>query len=320
MRGLPSQDEFRPADLLQLIWLRRWLIAVIALCGLVAGITTATLMTPVYRAETVVSPVGDGSGSLNGLLGDYAALADIAAINLNVSNNGKEEAVATLKSRAFGERFISDRQLLPVLFEDEWDAGHQQWRDSDPKKQPQLWDGWRVFDEEVRHVTEDRRTGLVSLAIEWHDPALAAEWANDLVSRLNDQVRARDVAEAERSIEYLNGQLRQGGLLEVKESIYTLLEAQLKVITLASARNDYAFRVIDPALIPDPSRPVRPRLVVMAALGTLAGLFVSIGVILLMAFNAGVSAPLHASRALRGESPHGVERGLVQSGGLPTSI
>src|ERR1700752_201828 len=167
MRGLPSQEEFKPADLLQLFWLRRWLIAVTALCGLAAGIATATLMRLVYRAEMVLSPVGDNSSGLNGLLGDYAALADLAAINLNVSNNGKEEAVATLKSRAFGERFISDKGLLSVLFEDDWDAEHQQWRDAEPEKQPQLWDGWRVFDEEVRYVTEDRRTGLVNLAIEW---------------------------------------------------------------------------------------------------------------------------------------------------------
>jgi len=279
-------NELTPADVICLLWKRGWLLAGFTLGGVVATVVASMFMTPIFRAEIVLAPIRDSSSGLSAILGDYGALASMAGINLNLSQGGRDEAVATLRSRAFGERFIVEKQLLPELFPDDWDAERRRWRESDPKKQPQLWDAWRIFNEKVRKISEDRRTGLVTLAIEWRDPEVAAQWANELVDRVNDQIRARDIADAERSIKYLQGQLKSTDLVEARDGIYRLLEAQVKTVTLANTRRDYAFRVIDPAAVPDPTRPMRPRFILMGAAGALLGCILGSSVVIFMAFRS----------------------------------
>ena len=58
-------------------------------------------------------------------------------------------------------------------------------------------------------IKNNPKTGLVTLSLEWTDPELIAQWANNLVMRLNDHQREFAVSEAQRSIEYLNQQLNE---------------------------------------------------------------------------------------------------------------
>ena len=40
----------------------------------------------------------------------------------------------------------------------------------------------------MRRVSEDRKTGLVTLSIQWKDSVVAANWANAVVMRLNEAI------------------------------------------------------------------------------------------------------------------------------------
>src|SRR5204863_5594 len=149
----------------------------------------------------------------------------------------------------------------------QWDNAQQRWRDG--TKPPSDIEAYRIFDGQVRVVTLDRRTGLVSLTVEWSDPAAAAAWANRLVTMVNDRRRAEAISEAQGSIKYLREQLMRNSAVEVQQAIYRLIEAQTKTIALANAREEYAFRVIDPAVVPE--RPVRPKRLNMVVSGAVVG-------------------------------------------------
>ena len=271
-----EEDEISLADLWQaLIRHKAWIVGITLLCT-AAGAAAAFLMTPVYRAEVVVIPVSgeEGRGGLAALAGQLGGLASLAGVDLGGSGGRKEETLAILRSRAFTERFIRERNLLPVLFADKWDAAKGRWRVDDPDDVPTLGDAWRFFNERVRTIQEDRRTGLVTLAIEWTDPEVAAEWANELVRRANDTIRARDIEEAERSIRYLDEQLARTNVIELQQALYRLKEAQIKKIMLARTHEEYAFRVLDPAVPPE--KHVRPNRPLVVALGLLVGLVLGI--------------------------------------------
>ena len=45
----------------------------------------------------------------------------------------------------------------------------------------------------ILSVDEDKKSGLISLSISWKDPEVAAEWANDLVKQLNEQLREKQL-------------------------------------------------------------------------------------------------------------------------------
>jgi uncharacterized protein involved in exopolysaccharide biosynthesis len=120
-------------------------------------------------------------------------------------------------------------------------------------------------------VREDDATGLVTLEIVWTDRVAAAQWANALVDRLNERLRQRTISEAQRSNDYLNKQLESANLLELRQAIFNLIEKNVSKIMLADARRDFAFRVIDPALVPDADHNVSPHLFLRVSLGLVVG-------------------------------------------------
>ena len=58
-------DDAEAVDLYQYlsaVWRRKWLVAAIAVVSTAAAIAAALLITPVYRAETLLLSVDSGSG------------------------------------------------------------------------------------------------------------------------------------------------------------------------------------------------------------------------------------------------------------------
>src|SRR5208282_1345575 len=113
----------------------------------------------------------------------------------------------------FTDRFILDDRLMPVLFSAKWDARANTWKpDSGPA--PTIGRAFKYFDKSVRSVVQDTKSGLITLQIDWVDRNAAAVWANDLVKRLNAEMRARAISNADASIEFLERELPTTAVLE----------------------------------------------------------------------------------------------------------
>ena len=269
------EDSIDVMELIAALWQQKSLIAGVTFLFAVAGVAYALLATPIYRAEVVLIPSEPEQGPR--VPAGLGGLASFAGINLG-SSVDDVQAVATLRSRAFAEEFISEKDLLPVLFADKWDVANERWAGDDPEEWPDIRDGVKFFTEEVRSVDVDTANGLVTLAVEWIDPELAAGWAEELVHRINERLRARDLANSERRLEYLNGQLEKASLAELRLAVSRLIENEMQTIMLAQAETEYAFRVIDPARVPNERVAPNRRLIVILAtlLGGMIGVFVAL--------------------------------------------
>ena len=249
--------------------------------AVLSSLAAALLMTPYYRAEVLLAPVSDPNENENYVsqFGEFGGIAALAGVNLKHKDR-KSESVATLRSRQFTHKFILDRQLDRVLFARFWDRERERWKSAEDAPTP--WDTYRLFDEKVRGIREDKSTGLITLSIEWQDPALAAQWANELVASVNTVLRRRAVADSDRAIDFLQGQLTRTSVVELQQALHRLIESEMKKSILANINEEYAFKVIDPAVAPED--PVRPKVVAMVALGTAVGLL--LGFIVALVFNA----------------------------------
>lgn len=267
-------DEISLADIVAAFAARKWLIAALTLLFGTVGIIAAFVITPTYRAEIVVSPV-EGSSSKSGLsalAGQLGGLASLAGVSLS-GGGDKSEAIATLRSRALTENYIRQQDLLPILFAKKWDASNKQFYRNAQGKIPTLWDGNKLFAKEIRTVAEDKKTGLVTLGIEWEDPAKAAQWANDLVKLANQTLRDRAITESNRNLTYLNEQLGKTSVVELRQAIFRLIETEVKNVMVANGSEEYAFKVIDPAVIPEERFGPQRKLIVL--LGFSSGLILS---------------------------------------------
>jgi uncharacterized protein involved in exopolysaccharide biosynthesis len=272
---IDSGDEVRLADLWRVAWRGRWRIIVAGAGGAILALIATFLITPEYRAETVLAPVSAArsSSGLASIAGQLGGLAALAGINLGAQDN-TAEAVAILQSRALTERFIQKNNLLPVLFPDEWDAAKARWAVDDPDDVPRLWQGFERFDKSIRTVNQEPETGLVRLTIDWTNPAQASEWANGLVDEVNADMRGRAIAQSRKNIEFLRGQLQSTNELELRTAVFGLVEAEMKNAMLAAVRTEFAFEVIDPAVVPE--KVYWPNRILLAAVGLFAGLLIGV--------------------------------------------
>ena len=256
------------------LWRYKLIIGLCVLGFATAAGTLSLLMKPRYRAEVVFSPVsGSGAGDLGGSLGGLAALA---GINIGGASKRADESIEYLRSRQFTREFIERHSLMPILFFNRWDAQQQRFRGDDP---PTISDGVQRFTKKIEQITEDHRTGMVTLAIIWRDRFVAAEWANALVAEADKALRSRAVAEYDRSLAYLREEAGKDSIVEVQSAVAKSTESELKDAMLARTRDAYAFKVLDPAVVRDAKdfdSPNRPLIVVLGAgFGLLLGILLA---------------------------------------------
>jgi hypothetical protein len=250
---VPEEISFR--ELRQAAANGRWLIAVFVLaCTAIAG-TIASFVPKTYSATVVMASATNGAdaGRLGGaasLASQFGGIASLAGLSLP-TNQREWQSVAVLESEALTENFIKDNDLLPVLYADKWDANAKRWKVSDSKDIPTLWKANRYFKRKIRAVAVDPKTGLITLQIKWRNADQAAAWANGLVEMANDYLRNKAIAESERSIAYLNQQAAKTTVLEARQAIFSVLEAEIDKAMLARGTKEYAFNILDPAFAPE---------------------------------------------------------------------
>jgi uncharacterized protein involved in exopolysaccharide biosynthesis len=246
-------------------WESKYFILLFSVSFGLAALSVALTATWVYRAEAVVAEVRDSnmSGAAS-LMNQLGGLASLTGINVSGSNDAGREAQAILQSRHLVELFIQREDLLPVL-------------NKDSPKPLTLWKAVRGFRESVLKIREDRRTGLTTIAIEWRDPVVAANWVNKFVACANEVLRTRALNDASRNIEYLNKQIAKTNAVEVQRVMYNLIEQETKTLMLANARVEYAFTLVDPAVAPEVR--IRPQRTFIVVTGTMIGTIIGFAVV-----------------------------------------
>jgi uncharacterized protein involved in exopolysaccharide biosynthesis len=270
-----EQPELRLSELINLLRRRKRLIIGFAVILTVLAGIAAVLLPKHYKAVIVISPVTQtqgGGGQLSGvgsmlssLGGGLASLAGLAG-----NDSKRAESLAVLQSEALTEKYIQQNDLLPILFPKQWDANNKRWRVTDPASLPTLWKGNEFFKKNVRTILTDPKSGLVTMTISWTDAHIAAKWANDLVAITNDYLRKKAIDESERNIAFLNEQAAKTDIVTVKQAIYSILQSEINKEMLARGNDEYAFKILDPAVAPErPSTPPPPFLMAAALVGSL---------------------------------------------------
>ena len=291
-------DEIDLKELFMVLWGGKWLIS--AVTGLAAAISVVVALSlpNIYTASALLAPAESGGGGLSGLMKQYGGLASLAGVSIPGGEEGSRAQLGMqlLKSRAFIGDFVDRRDILPELMAVEsWDAGSgdvvfdpesydaasKTWvRDVEPPKSPapSAQEARKAFSA-VLGVSQDKQTGYVTVSIEHQSPIVAAQWVNWLVEDVNAAVKAQDVSEAEKSIEYLKQQVANTSLADLQAMFFELIQSQTETVMLAEVRPEYVFKTIDPAVIPEEKS--KPSRALICVLGTLLGGMLGVVIVLI---------------------------------------
>ncbi len=274
-----SDSEIDLREIFELVWAEKRIILSVTSIAAILSVVIALSLTEIFRAEITLAPADTSQNSNS--LGQFGGAAALLGVNIGGTVDILSTSLATLKSRQFIGRFIQEENLLVPLFASKWQKNIQESVIDetvfDPLKNEWLSEGgaptelqaFRKFSGMLTVTGPDRITGLVTVSLEWTNPIEVAEWTNRLIRALNQELKERDVREASKAINYLQSQLQQTQLVEMQRVFYQLIESQTRTIMLADVREEYALRVIDPAVVPDTRH--EPNRKLIAIIGTLIG-------------------------------------------------
>lgn len=271
-----ADDEIDLRELFGAIWAGKWLILVITTIFSVAAVLYALQLPDVYKSEVTLAPAEDSGLKVPGQLGGLAALA---GVNLGGMGGGDKTSLALeiLKSRDFIGRFIEENDLyIQIMAAKGWDrtenkliidskiynSDTQQWirnvnKPFQPK--PSNLETIESFNN-LYSISPDKTSGMIKLSVEHFSPYIAKEWTDNIVKSINEEMRRRELVEAENSINYLNKQIELTNLADVRTMLFSLIEEQTKKLMLANVREEYIFKTVDPAVVSEskwrPSRAI----------------------------------------------------------------
>ncbi|CAM2970046.1 Wzz/FepE/Etk N-terminal domain-containing protein [Shewanella amazonensis] len=287
---MAREEEIDLRELFAVIRQGKWLIFAITAVFAIGSVIFAIMQPNIYKAEALLAPAeADGSsGGLAALASQFGGLASMAGINLG-GGGGTDKtqlAIEVLKSRQFVGEFIEKHQILPELmavkkwhmaennlsFDPElYNSDTKTWiREVKPpfKPEPSVLEAHKEF-LKILAVSKDKESGMVKLSVEHQSPLVAKQWVDWLVADINRVMKERDVLEAMRSIEFLNKQIEQTNVADIRAILYKLVEEQAKTIMFAEVRDEYVFKTLDPALVPEEK--AKPKRALICALGTVLG-------------------------------------------------
>lgn len=288
-----QHDEINIQELISIVWQGKLVIFIVTTLFAVCSVFYAIHQPNIYKSEALLAPAEENkAGGLSALAGQFGGLASLAGVNINNSSgNNSQLAVEILKSRKFISEFIKRHALMPdLLAVESWDLASntiaynpklynsqsKEWvrEVTYPKKPiPSMQEAYKQIMQLI-NIDMDVETGMTRLSVEHQSPFIAQQWVNWLVHDINEEMKERDVSEANKSTEFLSAQLKKTRVADIRAVLYKLIEEQSKTIMFANVRDEYVFKTIDPALVPEEK--FKPQRAIICIVGVLLGVLLSI--------------------------------------------
>ncbi|MBD3652404.1 Wzz/FepE/Etk N-terminal domain-containing protein [Kangiella sp.] len=296
-----QEDEIDLRELFSIIWKGKWLIIAITFVFAVGSVFIALSLPNEYKATALVQPNDSGSGGkLASLAGQFGGLASLAGINLGAGESTDAViAMEIMKSWGFAEQFIKKHDLAVPLFaaeewtqstnklvidEDLYDPQQNKWIRKAPKGktvEPTSWELYEQFKERLS-ISQDKETGLVSISVTHYSPVIAKQWTDLLVKEINSHMKGRALHEANESIKYLEEQINQTSVAEIRTVFSELIQEQHKTKMLAQVSDEYVFKTVSEAKIPEEKD--KPKRTLIVLLSIFLGGFLSVVFVFVLNF------------------------------------
>jgi uncharacterized protein involved in exopolysaccharide biosynthesis len=292
----PPVYQYGVKELIDLLWERKLLIILVTLLFSILSVIYSLNIENTYKSEVLLESARNSESSLGQSAAQLGQLASLAGFSIpGAAQDSTTTDLALLESRIFISQFIEKNKLLiPLFAANSWDANennllldneiynssNKEWvRKVKPpyNSKPSKLEAIELFKDnfEVQH---DKMTGLMLISFEFYSPYFAKELLDNVVQQFNLYVKTKELSLINANISYLEKQAEQIKNTGMKSVFYSLLEEQQKKIMLASSSDEYVFRVIDPAVIPE--KKFAPKRAIICVLGTFLGFFLSIIIIL----------------------------------------
>jgi uncharacterized protein involved in exopolysaccharide biosynthesis len=192
---MEREDEINLLDYWRVIRKRWKIIAWIFGVSVITAGVISFLMSPIYRAKTTLMPLESSGSQLSAAMRNLGSLPFVGGMVPSIGGASADKLVAVLESRTVAEDVIRALDLIKVLFEEDRD------------EPPTIQDAVRSLTEATK-ITDDKK-GLISVSVEYKDPGIAADIANQYTTALQRFLNENALSGEKRNRIFIENQLKK---------------------------------------------------------------------------------------------------------------
>jgi LPS O-antigen subunit length determinant protein (WzzB/FepE family) len=263
--------------IMQLLWLRRRLIAAITGLSCLMMIAYLHVADFKYTASLMVLPPQSMAANSKSNLSSLGGLASLAGVRLPQDSSSLQflKYVETLHSYETAQTLLTQDGIANRIFEQDWNQATNSWQEPRSMGRPVInlvkrligvpifaWrapDAGRLQEFLSRHVViyEDPKKPIVTVTFQHRDPIFAEEFLAKLHQAVETRLRASSQARTQQNIAYLAAKLKTVAISEHRTALSEALGEQERALMLAESNAPFAAEVIGGINISD--RPTNPR-------------------------------------------------------------
>jgi len=287
-----SAEEINLGEILKALLDRKFFIMASIILSTSISILYSFNLVNTYTTSVLLAPSDDDTKS--SMLGQMGGLAGLAGVSLgDGAVNKTDEAIERIKTyEFFSKHFLPNVKLENLMAVSNWNKGknsivyddriynsnNDQWvRKSripftNISKVPSTQEAFIRY-KELLYIDQDRKTSFVSILVSHESPYKAKEWADLILSKINQSMRDEKKNKTIKSLDFLNDQYPLTDYKEIRQSIASLQEEQMKSLMMLEVSEFFVFKILDYPIVPEKKSGPKRSFIIL--LGTIFGFLVS---------------------------------------------
>lgn len=279
-----EEDEINLLDLVKTIWRYKVMLVLLVFLTGVGAVFYSLSLPNIYRSEASVSPREEEKSSASALSA-LGGLGGLAGDVLGFGGGGSLAKFETvLRSRLLSKTIFDKHrnQVLSALYPDDWDSDQNKWQ-PEVEEPPSEQDVIKALLEALS-VDVPRDKNVMTVAFEHKDPEFAKNIVEYYLEELSESLRQATLIDAAENQKFLQAQVDMISDVLLKEKVYALLAKEIEKQTFAKAQVPYAFVVLDPPIVPDLDKKVKPKRSMICILSVTVAGFLGIFLVFFIEF------------------------------------
>jgi len=267
------EDEINLLDYFIVLLKHKWLIIVLVFLTGLAAVFFSLRMTNIYRSEATIMPRQEEQSSVPPALTALRGLGGIAEELAGLGTGGSvDKFEVVLKSRYLAQRIVDKYKLMTKIFEKDWDAEKKAWL---VNPAPTFQDAYKAI-MGMLTISRDRKTDVMTVKFDHEDPRFAKDMVDHYITELSETLREETLRDARENQRFLRKQLEETSDVLMKEKINAMLAREIEKEIFARAQTYYSFLVLDPPIVSDLDKKVKPRRALICILSVTVAFFIAV--------------------------------------------
>lgn len=299
----PSDQDIDIKELTLLFWRKKTLIFFVSSFFFLASVIISLFLPVLYQSSATLKiiPTSSQSSSTSNNVSDK--LGGAASVFLGGGSASTDYVLAekTIYSRDFFKHLISfdgilaklkyfdnyDKASGELIFSDEvYDPNKSMWLkkyDASNEEDLSYLDAYRTYKSIISISWKKSESEFMTISVVHPSPNFAKEFLSLIIQETNALVRERKFYETEESLKYLNSQLAQTTVAEIRSSINSIIMNQLNAQMIASVRKNYLLSPLDAPFVPDER--FSPRRTLIVVLSSILGFCLTLICVVIYHYN-----------------------------------